>query len=103
MIHERVAAGRRRLRDGGLTPKEAELGARLLAEHVLGWTPARLLSSGDEPAPPQFDDRYEELLARRAAREPLAYIIGRQEFWGLDFEVSPSVCLSASSTARAAT
>src|SRR5947209_19535295 len=92
-IHARVAAGRQRLCDAGLRPKEAELGARLLAEHVLGWTTERLLSSGNEAAPAQFGDRYDELLARRAAREPLAYIVGRQEFWGLDLEVSPSVLI----------
>jgi release factor glutamine methyltransferase len=92
-IHALIAAGRQRLHDAGLTPKEAELGARLLAEHALGWTTERLLSSGNEAEPAQFNERYDKLLARRAAREPLAYIVGRQEFWGLDFEVSPSVLI----------
>ena len=32
---------------------------------------------------------YDALVARRAAREPLAYVIGRKEFWSLDFEVGP--------------
>jgi release factor glutamine methyltransferase len=32
-------------------------------------------------------------VARRAAREPLAYITGRREFWSLDFEVSPAVLI----------
>ena len=34
---------------------------------------------------------FEALLARRAAREPLAYITGRKEFWSLDFAVGPGV------------
>ena len=32
-----------------------------------------------------------DLLARRAAHEPFAYITGRKEFWSLDFEVGPGV------------
>src|SRR5581483_6427681 len=97
-IHARVAAGRQRLRDAGLAPKEAELGARLLAEFTLGWTTERLLSSGNEAEPLEFMGRYDQLIARRAAREPLAYIVGRQEFWGLDFEVSSSVLIPRSET-----
>lgn len=88
-----MAAGRQRLRDAGLPPKESELGARLLAEFALGWTTARLLTSGNEPEPDGFAPRYEELIRRRAAREPIAYIVGRQEFWGLTFEVSPAVLI----------
>ncbi len=37
--------------------------------------------------------RFEPLLARRAAREPLQYILGRTEFYGLEFEVSPGVLI----------
>jgi release factor glutamine methyltransferase len=36
---------------------------------------------------------FEPLLARRAAREPLAYITGRREFWGLEFAVSPATLI----------
>ncbi len=36
---------------------------------------------------------YEPLVARRAAREPLAYILGRREFWGLEFAVSPATLI----------
>jgi release factor glutamine methyltransferase len=37
--------------------------------------------------------RFEPLLRRREAREPLAYILGRREFWGLMFEVSPATLI----------
>jgi release factor glutamine methyltransferase len=37
--------------------------------------------------------RFEALVARRAAREPLAYITGRKEFWSVDFEVGPDVLI----------
>ena len=40
-----------------------------------------------------FDESYDPLVARRAAREPVAYITGHREFWGLDFEVTPDVLI----------
>lgn len=36
-------------------------------------------------------DRLRELTARRVRREPMAYILGEREFWGLPFKVSPAV------------
>jgi release factor glutamine methyltransferase len=92
-IHERVAAGRQRLREAGLSENESGLGARLLAEHVLGWTEERFLVDAGAPEPDEFHERYEALVGRRADREPLSYIVGRREFWGLEFEVSPDVLI----------
>jgi release factor glutamine methyltransferase len=88
-----VAAARNRLREAGLSPIEADLGARLLAEHVLGWETTTYLTSAHEVPPYGFSDRYDPLVARRAAREPLPYITGRREFWDLSFEVSPAVLI----------
>jgi release factor glutamine methyltransferase len=88
-----VAAARDRLREAGLSPAEADLGARLLAEHLLGWDAAHYFTSGCEPEPEGFAQSYDALIARRASREPVAYITGRQEFWNLSFEVSPAVLI----------
>jgi len=38
-------------------------------------------------------DKFEDAVARRATHEPVAYILGRREFWSLDFEVSPAVLI----------
>jgi release factor glutamine methyltransferase len=38
-------------------------------------------------------DQFEEFVRRREAREPFCYIIGRREFWSLDFEVTPAVLI----------
>jgi release factor glutamine methyltransferase len=86
------------LRQADLSPQEAEVGARLLAQHVLDWDAARYFTAGHEPEPDGFAARYGALIARRAAREPVAYITGRQEFWNLDFEVSPAVLIPRPST-----
>jgi len=91
-IRELVAAASDRLREAGISTS-ANLDARLLAQHVLGWDSARLLASASEAAPEGFPAAYEPLVARRVAREPLAYITGRREFFGLEFEVSPAVLI----------
>jgi release factor glutamine methyltransferase len=92
-IQEHVAAAREALRGAGIGPREAELSARMLAEHVLGWDTARYFTSANEPEPSEFAHRFEALVARRAAREPAAYITGRKEFWDMSFEVSQAVLI----------
>ena len=71
----------------------AGLDARLLAQHVLGWDTAQLLTATADAAPTEFAPAYEILVARRAAREPVAYITGHREFWGLELEVTPAVLI----------
>ena len=91
-IHQQVADARARLRDAG-SSKGAELDARLLAQFVLRWSAERFITCGHDPGPPDFAARYDALVERRLGREPLAYIVGQQEFWGLPFEVSPAVLI----------
>ncbi|HXD74378.1 MAG TPA: peptide chain release factor N(5)-glutamine methyltransferase [Vicinamibacterales bacterium] len=91
-IRELVAAASDRLRDAGIS-HSANLDARLLAQHVLGWDTAALLASAGDAAPAAFPAAYDALVARRAAREPLAYITGHKEFYGLELEVTPAVLI----------
>ncbi|MDE2007906.1 MAG: peptide chain release factor N(5)-glutamine methyltransferase [Rhodospirillales bacterium] len=63
------------------------LDARLLLAHALGLAPSALLADLDAPA---AAPGYGGLIARRAAREPLALILGHREFWSLDLLVSPA-------------
>jgi len=97
-IHRRVSAARARLREAGISHAESDLDARLLAQHVLGWTTERFLSDAQSGEPDGFAPHYESLVARRATREPLAYIVGTREFWSLDFEVTPAVLIPRPST-----
>ena len=84
---EALSALRRRL----AASPSADLDAELLLAHVLGIgragvraDPSRLLSVRQAQA-------LSALAQRRAAGEPVAYLIGRREFWSLDLEVTPDV------------
>ena len=66
-----------------------QLDAQLLMAHVLGITREALLMRGQgEVMTPAQTVAFEALVARRLAREPMAQILGKKEFWGLDFEVT---------------
>jgi release factor glutamine methyltransferase len=97
-IHVHVAAARQRLRDAGLSQTESDLDARLLAQHVLGWTTERFLTEAHAQVPDGFMPKYQTLVARRVTREPLAYIVGAREFWGLELEVTPDVLIPRPAT-----
>lgn len=72
------------------TSDTARLDAELLAAHLLGVTRSEmLLRHMRDPAPPGLA----ALVARRLEHEPVAYITGRQEFYGLPFIVSPAVLI----------
>ena len=64
------------------------LDAELLLAHALGRDRAYLLAHPEQPLSPKQSTRFDALVARRAAREPLAYITGRRWFFGLEFEVT---------------
>lgn len=92
-VADRLAAARLRLEAAGLPPGDAALDAEVLARHVLGWDRATLLVRRRDPEPAGFTGRLEPLIERRAAREPVALIVGMREFWGLDFEVTRDVLI----------
>lgn len=69
------------------------LAAELLLIHALGRDRAWLYSHPETSIEPADGEKYFALIARRAAGEPTQYLTGKQEFWGLDFEVNPSVLI----------
>jgi release factor glutamine methyltransferase len=88
-----IAAGLQRLLASGIPRDEATLDARLLAQHVLGWDAAKLFMDIDATVSAETGAEYDRAIVRRATREPLAYIVGTKEFWGLDFTVTPDVLI----------
>jgi len=69
------------------------LAAELLLMHALGRDRTWLYSHPEEIVAPATAEKYFALIARRAAGEPTQYLTGKQEFWGLDFEVTPAVLI----------
>src|SRR6267378_3543214 len=69
------------------------LAAELLLLHVLGRDRTWLYAHPEEQVSSADAERFFALLARRAAGEPTQHLTGKQEFWGLEFEVTPDVLI----------
>ncbi len=71
----------------------ARLDAELLLAHTLGWSRARLIAERTHQPTPGEQAAFEALIERRANLEPIAYIVGHKEFYGLDLEVTPATLI----------
>ncbi len=69
----------------------ARLDAELLMAQALGGTRTDVIVRLNDACPAEAQHRFKEMIRRRGAGEPFAYIVGEREFWGLAFEVSPAV------------
>lgn len=79
------------LADAGVA--SARLDARLLVAHASRVAPDQVFTRPDRVLTADAAWRLVTLARRRRAREPLAYILGRKEFWSLPFEVSPATLI----------
>lgn len=77
----------------GPHPDRARLDAETLLLHLLKQNRAWLLGHGDDAAQTGTAQSYETAIARRGAGEPLQYITGEAEFFGLPFSVAPGVLI----------
>ena len=93
-IRDRLSADQSQLvQTLGLAPHDARLETQLLMAAALDVNRAWLLAHDDEKLPPAVAARYTGWLNRRLAGEPIAYIFGEKEFYGLMFKVSPAVLI----------
>lgn len=67
--------------------------ARLLLAHLLHQSPEFLIANDERKVPQEIEREFLELVGRRLQFEPLAYILGRKEFFGLNFEVTRDVLI----------
>ncbi|MDP9128253.1 MAG: peptide chain release factor N(5)-glutamine methyltransferase [Pseudomonadota bacterium] len=74
------------LEDAGVD--NPSLDARLLIGHVLGLDRAQILAQGERAVTPDENDGIKSLIGRRCRREPVARILGKREFWSLDFSMN---------------
>ena len=77
---------------------QSRLEAEVLLRHVLKYDRARYYASLDEPINAECVELARNFTERRINREPLAYITGHREFYGLDFIVSPVVLIPRQET-----
>lgn len=75
------------LAGSGIDPREA----RLLLSEATGFSQASVLAFQEKSIPGEAEQRFLDFAARRKGGEPLAYIVGRKEFYGLDLAVNPAV------------
>lgn len=77
----------------GASVAEARREAATLLLSLLGCDRTYLFTHDDEALTPEQVNLFRRWVARRAAGEPAQYVTGRQEFYGLDFEVTPAVLI----------
>jgi release factor glutamine methyltransferase len=78
--------------EGEHTPS-APLAAELLLMHTLGCDRAWIYAHPEQELDRATRERYFSLIAQRASGVPTQYLTGHQEFWGLEFEVTPDVLI----------
>jgi release factor glutamine methyltransferase len=89
-MHDIVSALAQATQSLQASSETPRLDAELLMAHALRIDRGEmLLRMRDLAVPPEFDG----LTARRAAHEPIAYILGRQDFWDVSLEVTPDVLI----------
>ncbi len=90
-IAEAIYKASQELSGCGIT--NARLDAEVILSHVLRKDRAWLITHGSDTLESAGQRLFEDAVRRRSRREPLQYITGRQEFWGLDFLVTPDVLI----------
>jgi release factor glutamine methyltransferase len=90
-VRTALKTGIAQLRDADVS--SFTLAAELLLLHVLSRNRTWLYAHPEENILVVEEQRFFALLARRAAGEPMQYLTGKQEFWGLEFEVTPDVLI----------
>ncbi|MEM7217154.1 MAG: peptide chain release factor N(5)-glutamine methyltransferase [Pseudomonadota bacterium] len=72
-------------------PRELRLDGEILIAREMGWNRARVIAHPEAELEGAACERVEQAISRRAAGEPLAYITGSREFYGLEFAVDDRV------------
>jgi len=85
-LQDRLQAATRTLTEAGIPDGRRE--AETLFAHILNRPRLDLYRADDFALDPDQQEAFAGLIRRRASREPLQYILGTQEFWGLEFRVT---------------
>lgn len=90
-LAEAINSAAIQLSGAGIT--NARRDAEALLSHLIRKNRAWLITHGDDALDDEWRGLFKDTIQRRAKREPLQYIIGSQEFWGLEFMVTPEVLI----------
>jgi release factor glutamine methyltransferase len=90
-IAEAILQGAHKLRQAGVSEARREAGS--LVTHLLNRDRSFILSHAEDSLEPEQLEQFQNYLERRAQGEPLQYITGHQQFFGLDFEVTRDVLI----------
>jgi release factor glutamine methyltransferase len=90
-IAQEIVEAAQLLRKAGVAEARREAGS--LLAHTIARDRTFLITHADELLSSGEAGRFRAFVARRASGEPLQYITGRQEFFGLDFDVTPDVLI----------
>jgi release factor glutamine methyltransferase len=96
IVKEYLAVARQRLAEENISDPSIE--SELLLRQALGVNMVELYLLYDDDLAPTHQQAAEELIQRRLTGEPMAYIRGKQDFYGLEFYVRPSVLIPRSET-----
>ena len=91
LVGTQQASAAKALSDAGI--ETAALDARVLLAHVTGLPSEEIWAARDRRLSADEQCRFEALLVRRLAREPVAYLTGRREFWSLEIGVDRNVLI----------
>ncbi|NNC38794.1 MAG: peptide chain release factor N(5)-glutamine methyltransferase [Acidimicrobiales bacterium] len=73
--------------------ESSEIESNILVCEAFGWASSELIAYAPNPAPLEGIECLNQMLARRIKHEPIAYILGKQPFWSLEFLVTPDVLI----------
>ena len=90
-VADALGGAAQQLTDAGVAEPRPEAGS--LLEFAIGREKVFLIAHPDYDLTSAEMESYDHVVTRRAAREPFQYIVGKQEFYGLDFEVNPDVLI----------
>ncbi len=93
-VAEILAQDSRKLQQAlGLDPRESRLEVQILLCHALGVVRSWLIGHDRDALAESAAQSYTDLLTRRLAGEPIAYIVGCREFFGLEFKTTSAVLI----------
>jgi release factor glutamine methyltransferase len=92
-LRQALTAATQKLSSSGHLQPNAQRDAELLLLHTLAITKITLIAHPERTLTPEEASRYEAAIARRLQNEPIQYITGQQEFYGLSLHVTPAVLI----------